>query len=238
MPRGPRIRPRQDGTCGQGRQRQGVRRAASRPRHRWSFCPPKGQRQQMPGILQKVIPRWRNRIEASFGEIADRMELARRGARAFRGLLARTAATIAAHTCCSYSSLIPATHGSTHVTRLRVTARLRPSRKDPGAVAAPTAYNPGSDEPGNGARRGSRHRRHRPGNPSHAAALRPACRADPFLSVCQEPGFSLLGCCSLLHSGIPSLTGCPALPQHEMAAPTKQTPDGSPSCSICCATAR
>ena len=95
---------------------------------------------------------------------------------------------------------------------LRVTARLRPSRKDPGAVAAPTAYNPGSDGPGNGAHRGSRHRGHRPGNPSHAAALRPACHADPFLSVCQEPGFSLLGCCSLLHSGVPSVTGCPALP--------------------------
>ena len=31
-------------------------------------------------------------------EITDRMELGRRGARTFRGLLARTAATIAAHT--------------------------------------------------------------------------------------------------------------------------------------------
>jgi hypothetical protein len=31
----------------------------------------------MPAILQKVIAEWRNRIEASFGEITDRMELAR-----------------------------------------------------------------------------------------------------------------------------------------------------------------
>jgi hypothetical protein len=37
-------------------------------------------------------------IEASLGEITDRMELARHGAHTFWGLLARTAATIAAHT--------------------------------------------------------------------------------------------------------------------------------------------
>src|SRR6266571_3055441 len=59
--------------------------------------PTKDQRQQMPSILQKVIAEWRNRIEASFGEITDRMELARHGAHTFWGLLARTAATIAAH---------------------------------------------------------------------------------------------------------------------------------------------
>jgi hypothetical protein len=59
--------------------------------------PTKDQRRQMPAILQKVIAEWRNRIEASFGEITDRMELARHGAHTFWGLLARTAATIAAH---------------------------------------------------------------------------------------------------------------------------------------------
>jgi hypothetical protein len=48
---------------------------------------------QMPGALQKVIAEWRNRVEASFGEITDRMELARHGAHTFWGLLARTAAT-------------------------------------------------------------------------------------------------------------------------------------------------
>lgn len=59
--------------------------------------PTKDQRRQMPSILLKVIAEWRNRIEASFGEITDRMELARHGAHTFWGLLARTAATIAAH---------------------------------------------------------------------------------------------------------------------------------------------
>jgi hypothetical protein len=60
--------------------------------------PAKDQRQQMPPILQKIIAEWRNRIEATFGEITDQMELARHGAHTFWGLLTRTAATIAAHT--------------------------------------------------------------------------------------------------------------------------------------------
>jgi hypothetical protein len=51
----------------------------------------------MPRILQKVIAEWRNRAEASFGEITDLMELARHSAHTFCGLLTR-AATIAAHT--------------------------------------------------------------------------------------------------------------------------------------------
>jgi hypothetical protein len=37
-------------------------------------------------------------VETDFGEITDRMELARHGANTFWGLLTRTAATIAAHT--------------------------------------------------------------------------------------------------------------------------------------------
>ena len=52
----------------------------------------------MPAVLRKIIAEWRNRIEATFGEITDRMELARHGAHTFWGLLTRTAATIAAHT--------------------------------------------------------------------------------------------------------------------------------------------
>jgi DDE family transposase len=60
--------------------------------------PAKGQRAAMPPILRKVIAQWRNRIEATFGEITDQMELARHGAHTFWGLLTRTAATIAAHT--------------------------------------------------------------------------------------------------------------------------------------------
>jgi hypothetical protein len=60
--------------------------------------PGKGQRAAMPPILPKVIAEWRNRIETTFSEITDRMELARHGAHTFEGLLTRTAATIAAHT--------------------------------------------------------------------------------------------------------------------------------------------
>src|SRR5216683_2635286 len=60
--------------------------------------PTKNQRRTMPLILQKVIAEWRNRVEATFGEITDQMELARHGAHTFGGLLTRTAATIAAHT--------------------------------------------------------------------------------------------------------------------------------------------
>ena len=60
--------------------------------------PARNQRAVMPPILLTVIARWRNRIEATFGEITDQMELARHGAHTFWGLLTRTAATIAAHT--------------------------------------------------------------------------------------------------------------------------------------------
>ena len=62
------------------------------------FPPTKAQRKTMsPGLL-KVIAEWRNRIETTFGEITDQMELARHGAHTFWGLLTRTASTIAAHT--------------------------------------------------------------------------------------------------------------------------------------------
>jgi hypothetical protein len=60
--------------------------------------PDKKQRAAMPSILLKVIAGWRNRIETTFSEITDQMELARHGAHTFWGLLTRTAATIAAHT--------------------------------------------------------------------------------------------------------------------------------------------
>ncbi len=60
--------------------------------------PHKHQRARMPSALLKVIAAWRNRIEPTFSEITDRMELARHGAHTFWGLLTRTAATIAAHT--------------------------------------------------------------------------------------------------------------------------------------------
>ncbi len=60
--------------------------------------PTRDQRKTMPATLQKVIAEWRNRVETSFGEITDLMELARHGAHTFWGLVTRTAATIAAHT--------------------------------------------------------------------------------------------------------------------------------------------
>ena len=60
--------------------------------------PAKGQRASMPPILLTIIARWRNRVETTFAEITDQMELARHGAHTFWGLLTRTAATIAAHT--------------------------------------------------------------------------------------------------------------------------------------------
>ena len=60
--------------------------------------PGKTQRAAMPSILLKVIAEWRNRIETTFSEITDQMELARHGAHTFWGLLTRTAAIIAAHT--------------------------------------------------------------------------------------------------------------------------------------------
>jgi hypothetical protein len=60
--------------------------------------PAKGQRHRMPSILRKIIAQWRNRIETTFKELTDQMELARHGAHTFCGLLTRTAAVIAAHT--------------------------------------------------------------------------------------------------------------------------------------------
>ena len=60
--------------------------------------PDKKQRASMPPALLKIIAEWRNRIETTFSQITDRMELARHGAHSFWGLLTRTAAAIAAHT--------------------------------------------------------------------------------------------------------------------------------------------
>jgi transposase len=59
--------------------------------------PAKNKRGDLPGWLRKVIAEWRNRIETTFAEMTDHMELARHGAHTFWGLLTRTAAVIAAH---------------------------------------------------------------------------------------------------------------------------------------------
>ena len=53
-------------------------------------------------MLLNVIAEWRNRIETTFSEITDRMELASHGAYSFWGLLTRTAVTIAAHTSAAH----------------------------------------------------------------------------------------------------------------------------------------
>ena len=45
--------------------------------------PAKGQRHAMPPTLRKIIAQWRNRIETTFAEITDQMELARHGAHTF-----------------------------------------------------------------------------------------------------------------------------------------------------------
>jgi hypothetical protein len=60
--------------------------------------PTRAQRKTMPSGLLNIIAEWRNRIETTFQEITDQMDLARHGAHTFWGLLTRTAATIAAHT--------------------------------------------------------------------------------------------------------------------------------------------
>jgi Transposase DDE domain len=60
--------------------------------------PTRTQRRTMPKTLQRLIARLRNRVETSFKEITDQMELARHGAHTFEGLLTRTVAVLAAHT--------------------------------------------------------------------------------------------------------------------------------------------
>jgi hypothetical protein len=56
--------------------------AAWRARRPGALVPPsKDQRKTMPAALQVFVAKWRNRIEASLGEITDLMELTRHGAR-------------------------------------------------------------------------------------------------------------------------------------------------------------
>ena len=60
--------------------------------------PTRVQREAMPKNLQRLIAGLRNRVETSFKEITDQMEPARHGAHTVEGLLARTVATLVAHT--------------------------------------------------------------------------------------------------------------------------------------------
>jgi hypothetical protein len=59
-------------------------------------APTRVPRRTMPAPVPRLIARDRNRVEASFKEITDQMERARHRAHSFEGLLARTAATLAA----------------------------------------------------------------------------------------------------------------------------------------------
>ena len=45
--------------------------------------PTKAQRAGMPSVLRTVIACWCNLVEVTFGELTDRMELARHGAHTF-----------------------------------------------------------------------------------------------------------------------------------------------------------
>ena len=49
--------------------------------------PAKGQRASMPLILQKIVAEWSDRVETTFKELTDQMELARHGTYTFWGLL-------------------------------------------------------------------------------------------------------------------------------------------------------
>lgn len=62
------------------------------------IAPSHAERERLPKAVRRPVAALRNRIETSIGEITDRLELARHGAKTFWGLLTRTAATLLAHT--------------------------------------------------------------------------------------------------------------------------------------------
>jgi hypothetical protein len=73
----------------------------------------------MPPALQKIIAEWHNRIEATFGEITDLMELARHGADSFWGLLTVPPRPLPPTPRGASAALISPRHRSTHIMRLR-----------------------------------------------------------------------------------------------------------------------
>jgi hypothetical protein len=60
--------------------------------------PSRKQRRELPESYLRPIAILRNRVETSFAQITDQLELARHGAKTFWGLLTRTAGAILAHT--------------------------------------------------------------------------------------------------------------------------------------------
>ena len=77
--------------------------------------PDKKQRAAMPSGLRKVIAEWRNRIETTFSEITDRMELARHGAQASGASSPGPQRPSPPTPCCSSAS---PRHKPTHITPL------------------------------------------------------------------------------------------------------------------------
>ncbi len=96
-----------------------IRRLPGHPRHRRAGPATKSQRRGMPPALQKIIAEWHNRIEATFGEITDLMELARHGADSFWGLLTVPPRPLPPTPRSASAALISPRHRSTHIMRLR-----------------------------------------------------------------------------------------------------------------------
>ena len=62
------------------------------------MTPSHAERQRLSAAARRPVAVFRNRIETSIGELTDRLELARHGAKTFWGLLTRVTATLCAHT--------------------------------------------------------------------------------------------------------------------------------------------
>jgi hypothetical protein len=108
--------------------------------------PTRDQRKRMPPILQKIIAEWRNRVEASFGEITDLMELARHGAHSFWGRSPVPLRPSPLTPCCGSAWPGSSRRRSTHITRLRPAASSlttsRPTKELAGSAAsAPAVAN-------------------------------------------------------------------------------------------------
>ena len=58
----------------------------------------RAERRALPRATRRPVAALRNRVETTIGELTDRLGLARHGAACFWGLLARTVATLLAHT--------------------------------------------------------------------------------------------------------------------------------------------
>jgi hypothetical protein len=87
--------------------------------------PPKRQRRGMPPALRKIIAEWRNRVEATLGEITDPMELAATAPTASGVCSPVPPRPLPPTACCASASLISPRHRSTHIMRLRTSTVAR-----------------------------------------------------------------------------------------------------------------